>query len=207
MQSRPSFAALFPRPGCLSTGRSSSLCSASQDQIDSQERESNPPGPAYETGEQPLLPSCNASRLCQRTGLLLWVLRHPDAWSAFPQWTMVGTHRKEARIRLRPRVRRGHPVEGWDLNPHLSDPQSDARPLSYLPHVFCGGGFEPPTSCSQGRPVTATVSTDFESSGGSRTRASGFAGRVLHRRARRRKSPGKTLAPGARRCLRHINDM
>lgn len=65
---------------------------------------------------------------------------------------------------LRPRVRRGQPVEGWDLHPYRPDPQSGTLLLSYLPHVFCGGGFEPPTSCSQGRPVTATVSTDKQCS-------------------------------------------
>lgn len=27
-------------------------------------------------------------------------------------------------------------VEGWDLNPYISDPQSDALPLSYLPQKF-----------------------------------------------------------------------
>lgn len=107
-------------------GRSSSSCSASQCQIDSQERESNPPEPAYETGEQPLLPSCNASRLSQRTGHSYRFYDTVTAWSACLA--------AEARIRLRPRVRRGQPVEGWDSNPHLSDPQSDALPLSYLPH-------------------------------------------------------------------------
>lgn len=92
----------------------------------SQERESNPPKPAYETGEQPLLPSCNASRLSQRTGHSYRFYDTGTAWSACLA--------AEACIRLRPRVRRGQPVEGWDLHPHRPDPQSGALLLSYLPH-------------------------------------------------------------------------
>lgn len=108
--------------------------------------------------------------MSQRTGYSYRFYDTGTAWSACLA--------AEARIWLRPRVRREQPVEGWDSNPHPPDPQSDALPLSYLPHDDHDPpvGVEPTSMALQAMSFTV-----------------GYGGM----------NPGRPLLPGARRTHDH----